>query len=327
MTEDQAYRIREWIEVPKQVRDDGMPAMDDGAYFELGLVLLGEVMPNLFFLANIRRKGTVRGLETVKFELGQKIRGFKWQDRRRETGDGRRETGDNSGLPPATFLAVRNDAGVASASPRNDGSGKRFVLREEFPFLVRDDCPEEFKVLVADMITAHDRYVNAHPKTFAVANKDNEACFAVARVLVENYLNNRKCWNELEHYKKTGEILGEHELFAKRTRENELKEMPATELMALYRNLPRNIRYYGKLIEDDPDNELTADRMKKKECFEWELKVVKRLMDVREKKKVVSRSKQLKNKEVGKKKIINDYMTKLEEKTENSAKVSWRPEK
>ena len=77
-------------------------------------------------------------------------------------------------------------------------------------------------------------------------------------------------------------------MFAKRMRETELKNMPVTELSALYRNLPRNIRYYGKLIEDDADNELTGERMEKKKWFEWELAVVKRLLEIRERKKVKS---------------------------------------
>lgn len=165
-----------------------------------------------------------------------------------------------------------------------------FVLRKEFPFLSADDCPEEFKILVNDMINSHERYVKGHPNLFAVANKGNEACFEAGKLVVENYLNNRKCWEELEHYKKTGQILGDHPLFAKRKRETELKNMPVTELSALYRNLPRNIRYYGKLIEDDADNELTGERLEKKKWFEWELAIVKRLLEVRERRSTSSRN-------------------------------------
>lgn len=284
MTEEQAYRIREWL-------DGAEHGAQSAEHFERGVALLGEVMTNLFYLGNIRRKGPAGGMATLKYELGKRVNsseclkfGVPKVEKSKEHGAwsmeqraGSKEQGESPTQPP--------QAGRSVGDTRSDSDEKkRFVLREEFPFLVKDDCPEEFKVLVADMITAHDRYMKAHNELYAVANKDNEACFAVARVLVENYLNNRRCWNELEHYKKTGQILGEHELFAKRNREKELKEMPVTELMALYRNLPRNIRYYGKLVEDDPDNELTAERLKKKEWFEWELKNVKRLMDVRERK-------------------------------------------
>ena len=63
MTQDQAYRIKEWIE-------EGIAMAAPGsAYFEKGLALLGEVMPNTFYLSNIRRKGPVSGMSILKYEL------------------------------------------------------------------------------------------------------------------------------------------------------------------------------------------------------------------------------------------------------------------
>jgi hypothetical protein len=294
MTQDQAYRIKEWV-------DEGIALAAPGSeYFEKGLALLGEVMPNAFYLGNIRRKGPVSGMSILKYELQKrsleclklgvpKVEGGSTSS---PTGDGKRDAGGKNVAGSKLGVTPKSPEGDFNHTAPNRERETRtaFVLRKEFPFLSADDCPEEFKILVNDMINSHERYVKGHPNLFAVANKGNEACFEAGKLVVENYLNNRKCWEELEHYKKTGQILGDHPLFAKRKRETELKNMPVTELSALYRNLPRNIRYYGKLIEDDADNELTGERLEKKKWFEWELAIVKRLLEVRERRSTSSRS-------------------------------------
>lgn len=289
MTQDQAYRINEWMCSKESHSSE---------YFEKGLALLGEVMPNTFYLSNIRRKGPVSGMSILKYELQKRSSEcIKFEVPKVECGsiispteEWKRDVGGKNVAGSKLGFTPKSPEGDLKNTVTNTEreTSTSFVLRKEFPFLSADDCPEEFKILVNDMINSHERYVKGHQNLFAVANKGNEDCFEAAKVVVENYLNNRKCWEELEHYKKTGQILGDHPLFAKRMRETELKNMPVTELSALYRNLPRNIRYYGKLIEDDADNELTGERMEKKKWFEWELAVVKRLLEIRERKKVKS---------------------------------------
>jgi hypothetical protein len=299
MTQDQAYRIEEWVE-QAEGRSQKAEGTTDNQFFERGLALLGEVMTNTFYLGNIRRKGSLAGMSILKYELQKKsLECLKFGVAKVEGGSTSSPTGTGKQDAGGKKVAGR-ELGVTHKSPEGDlkntapnperENRKAFVLRKEFPFLASDDCPEEFKILVNDMINSHERYVKGHPNLFAVANKGNEACFEAGKLVVENYLNNRKCWEELEHYKKTGQILGTHPLFAKRKQETELKNMPVTELSALYRNLPRNIRYYGKLIEDDADNELTGERLEKKKWFEWELVVVKRLLEVRERRSTSSRS-------------------------------------
>ena len=125
------------------------------------------------------------------------------------------------------------------------------VIREEFPFLGREDCPDELKVLVADMITAHDRYIKGHAKLFEVAHKGENACFNAAEQTVENYLENRLIWQELEHYKKTGKLLGTHPIFAKRNKEAELMKLSERTLKVRKANILRQIKYRNDMIADD----------------------------------------------------------------------------
>lgn len=327
MTEEQAYRIKEWLDSTSS--PTGAWISDRGSYFEQGLALLGEVMPNLFYLANIRRKGPIGGMGTLRYEMEKKVSGFKFQV----------SSENDLNIREFENLRIKKNNEIKDKGTTINTESEthpRIVLRKEFPFLSELDCPEEFKVMVSDMITAHDNYLKGHSDLYSVANKSNELCFAVSSFTVDNYINNRKCWAELEYYKKTNQILGEHPLFAKRKREAELKAMSVMELATLYRNLPRNIRYYGKLIEDDTDNELTGERLEKKKYFEWELAIVKRLMEIKERKnkpKVVGKREKGKGrtengerkKENGgrKREIIKDFMETREQKTENSAKVGW----
>jgi hypothetical protein len=247
--------------------------LDNGGEFETGLALLQEVMPNPFYIANLRRKGAVKGMETVRYELRKKITNY-----------GLRIT--NYAKKPPTGFGTSVGAGVEVKNEgikelRNEGDKQaRFVLRTEFAFLEREDCPEEFKVLVADMITAHHKYMNWHERLYYAENKGDDECFEASSNVVENYLDNRLMWEELEHYKKTGTILGKHRLFWRRKREEELTKLDPIGLANLYRNYPRNINYYKKRIDEERDNEQVFTWKERLSVFEWEYMIVKRLLHI-----------------------------------------------
>ncbi|HAH24909.1 MAG TPA: hypothetical protein DCL77_14345 [Prolixibacteraceae bacterium] len=239
-------------------------------------------MSNAFYVANIRRKGIVVGGKALRYELEKVIRGFKFQV-------SSFKLASQPGVKD--FKEVKNGAQVIGEIPkqvRDDMANqvradkKKFILREEFPFLGRADCPEEFKIMVNDMITSHARYVEGHEKLFHAAGKDNSTCYSAAEEVVENYLNNRFIWEELHYYKNTGKILGLHEAFAKRVRTTELETMEPAGLMKLYRNLPRNIQYYQQLMRDDQDSEKQKERQERLDWFGFELNIVKRLLGIKE---------------------------------------------
>jgi len=283
MTADLAHRIREWIEAHRA------GCMEHGAtvHFEEGLALLGMVMNNIHYLASIRRKGPVNGMRALVYELGKRVSGFKFQVSSFKL-PAEKENKD--------FKEVKE--GVASAAPRNDGglnesntetrnpkpaTRNGFILREEFPFLGQKDCPDELKVLVADMITSHKNYVEGHERLYYVVDKSNEECYRAAEAVVENYLNNRMIWEELETYKKTGRVLGVHPAFERFSRRKEIEEMGAEQLMKEYRTLPRNIARAKKMIKDNKDSEANKDRMDRIVKQEEDLKMVKRIMGVTKK--------------------------------------------
>jgi len=152
----------------------------------------------------------------------------------------------------------------------------RFKLREEFPFLNAQDCPDAFKVLVADMLTAYDAYVKAHEDLFNVT--DDEGSYAAADKLVTNYLENHEIWAELAYYKKHGKILGEHFYFESEKRRKELVEMSIPALIELRRKTEHNIWRNKKKIEKEPGHKLTKQREQTVNEYVSDLKIINQLI-------------------------------------------------
>lgn len=149
-------------------------------------------------------------------------------------------------------------------------------LREDFPFLKSKECPGILKELVNDMITDYENYVEGHAKL--KEETDPELIAALSKSVVEDYLENRQIWAELTHYKKTGEFLAEHPLFAWIERRNEIQALSTPDLVKLKDQLENNIPRTKKKITDDPEHKDTAKRQARVEQFEKELILVKQLL-------------------------------------------------
>lgn len=156
----------------------------------------------------------------------------------------------------------------------------RIKIREEFPFLANKNCPDAFKILVADMLTAYDNYVKSHADLYNVS--DEKQAFNTADRLVENYLENQAIWKELNYYKATGKILGEHPYFEEQNRRKELTAMSVPDLIKLKDNFEMNIWRNKKKLEDDPKPNLVKSRQAKIDMYERDLKIVKSLLNINE---------------------------------------------
>lgn len=146
--------------------------------------------------------------------------------------------------------------------------GKVITLRERFPFLNAPDCPDELKVAVADMITAHGVYKDAHAAICAVA--DDADASELCHEVVEKYLLNRELWEELEHYAATGEILGKAVKPLTTTKRSEdLSTLSDVELLRKLQSARTNISKRRKEIEsakgDSPESKRAAESLE-----QWE---------------------------------------------------------
>ena len=139
------------------------------------------------------------------------------------------------------------------------------------------DCPPELKILVADMLTAYDNYKQGHAGLFAAQTLAD--LLQASRGTVENYLENRLIWKELNHYKENGSMLCQHPIFAWIKRTDEIRQMNTPDLVTLKINHTSNIDRNKGYIRKQPNHPLTLKRQERIKEMEQELKEVNRQLN------------------------------------------------
>lgn len=130
-------------------------------------------------------------------------------------------------------------------------------IREEFPFLADKDCPDEFKILIADKLTAYNLYKETKAK-ITEANADevsSEVLAEWAKIAVDAFDINQKIYAELNHYKEHGTVLGKLPIFRKFALQREVDEMSQKQLIAFTNS---SVKYFSTNKAD-----LTAAEKKK----------------------------------------------------------------
>jgi len=151
-------------------------------------------------------------------------------------------------------------------------------LRQEFPFLKETDCPNELKILVADKMTAFENYKKAHEDLFSAESEEEFA--KASGDTVENFINNREIFDELNYYKENGKILGKHPIFQQNDRMAEIRNYPIPDLVKLKTQLENNLVRNKKKVKDEPKHPKMAERKTRIKEQEAELKEVKKLLNI-----------------------------------------------
>lgn len=152
-------------------------------------------------------------------------------------------------------------------------------FRAQFPFLSRPGCPPELKALSADKITAWENYTAGHEKLFDCSSL--EECYQVAFDVVENYIENRLIYEELEYYGKHGNILGKHRIFDQYKKYERLRGYNVIELVKLHeKTLPHRIWRIESEIKKGDKPHLLGERQKRLQEVQSELAEVKRLLGI-----------------------------------------------
>lgn len=127
------------------------------------------------------------------------------------------------------------------------------------------------------MITAYNDYVQAHEALFSSDTYD-----AIARnseTAVESFLENRRIWDELNHYKTTGQILGKHPIFLWFRRAEEIRRLKVSALVNLKMRLENNLVRNRAALRKQPAHPRTAERRERIAAMERELAEVNRLLN------------------------------------------------
>ncbi len=90
------------------------------------------------------------------------------------------------------------------------------------------------------MLTAYDTYLAAHEDLFITV--DPEKFGKLSKQTVEAYLENRAIWEELNYFKKNGELLGKHPVFSELNEIETLRKLNSAELAQKRQNIYINIQ-------------------------------------------------------------------------------------
>lgn len=128
------------------------------------------------------------------------------------------------------------------------------------------------------MLTAHDAYKHAHESLFTA--KTFEAIHSHSRDAVENYLENRRIWDELNYYKQHGAVLGKHPIFDWMKRLDAIRHMKVGDLVTLKIRIENNLIKNKSAVRKEPGHRFTADRQERIRKMELELIEVNRLLNL-----------------------------------------------
>jgi hypothetical protein len=128
------------------------------------------------------------------------------------------------------------------------------------------------------MNAAYDAYKAGHQELFSA--KSNHEIYEISRTVVENYLNNRLIWEELNHFKKYGTILGKHPIFSWMHRLDEIRRLKVGDLVNLKIRLENNLVRNRSALRREPKHPQSVNRKDRILRFENELSEVNRLLNI-----------------------------------------------
>jgi hypothetical protein len=149
-------------------------------------------------------------------------------------------------------------------------------FRDEFPYLNDPTCPVELETLASRKFAKYHEYVALHKKLRDCTSL--KECADTSRQLIDNYLENREIWEELNYYKEHKALLGKHTVFREFARRKELLAMPVKELMSRKDKIENNIWRVKNEIKKKDKPHLDALRNERLNSYETELAEVDRLL-------------------------------------------------
>lgn len=215
-----------------------------------GVALYEAYGRNLMLKATFRRSSETELVKVTLYEELRKLAGlseteFKNLKRKASTAttttaapviEEKEKTDDNKTATPVTKKIIK--------------------FRERFPFLNSQECPDVLKILVADMFTAYDTYLEAFKQLTELGHDaELELSLSYAKTAVENYLEDRAIWEELEYYQANHVLLGNHPKVMEFQLAGSMAEKSELEVSNIRRNAASNVSKWKKKLEEADTDE------------------------------------------------------------------------
>ena len=181
----------------------------------------------------------------------------------------------SSSVSPSSQPSFSVSHGSAAAHPNAATETAKMVIRfrERFPFLNNPECPDVLKVAVADMFTAYGRYKEAHAKLAAMADDaDAEETAKLAEEVVENYLQDRELWAELEHYRDHGELLGKAKIVRQAIEKKSLSTLTDVELFKQLHSAKTQISKAKAMAKKSDADDSEAQQHASQQLARWKVR-------------------------------------------------------
>lgn len=174
-----------------------------------------------------------------------------------------------------------------SAAPEDVKQGLK--IRELYPFLNDDDCPDEFHTLTGKMVSAYINWKEGREelKALVEAGVSNEEIYAIANKVVADFKLNLDCHDELAYYQEHKQILGKHPIFAEKMLQEKVNNMGQVELANRKKNLASYISRDKKAFNKmEPGEARDNFQLKIKEWEDEQRLVLERLEKIADSQKV-----------------------------------------
>lgn len=171
-------------------------------------------------------------------------------------------------------------------------------LRDEFPFLRDPNCPDKILVLVGKKLGHYESYLEKHANLLVAFPETDEAgkiissgsplskeeIFALASAAVRDFVINQEIYDELNHFKATGEILGKHPIFADEEFARKLDGQSVQQVALRKSNLINYINRATKEIEESKDEAVIQKKTERIADWNRQLSIVNDWLDKHDKK-------------------------------------------
>ena len=127
---------------------------------------------------------------------------------------------------------------------------KMIRFREKYAFLNSPDCPDILKVFVNDLFAAYDAYKTAFARLQLLSDQATAEAATEAEKVVTAYLANREIWDELEHYRTTGQILGKAAKFREAEATEDLAALSDLDLAKKLSSARANQSKHSKAVKE-----------------------------------------------------------------------------
>ena len=166
-----------------------------------------------------------------------------------------------------------------SAAPEEVKQGLK--IRELYPFLNDDDCPDEFHTLTGKMVSAYINWKEGREelKALVEAGVSNEEIYAIANKVVADFKLSLDCHDELAYYQEHKQILGKHPIFAEKMLEEAVNALGTVELTKRQKNLRSYISRDQKTFDKMNDGEAKDQFGEKLQAWKDELDLVDARLD------------------------------------------------